>query len=423
VPIPRLPRAPAALPLLAAAALLAALPLLAGCGGVQDWLDELAGRPAATETQETVPQPSITVPAGPQLYCISNIGHTLVVFDLASRSVLPGTRRYLDLDPVGPWFSAGYGYYLSRVETSGAGSNALIEFFPKTAVERRRMKFPANSNPAALLALPSVPGKAWVALRGSTFDNFATNAIAVVDLAAWTYVLADLNSLSGPGGTIGTLVGGQTLTSLSSFVWDAACPAAGGAPCVYGLVNNFDGSVRDGWVLVLGMDGSGHPTLLDAIPVGRNPQEDLLLDGANGRLWVVNNGGYPPGHQAGTVQGLNTTDWTSTDVPDGTSSGGAVLVGIHDFDGATAWVTTYPSDAVYAMSLTAPFTLNTAPGLPTLTGPLFHTTAPAAGLYAAKGGYGPAHLAELNPATGALLADHNLQSGNGPASCAAYTVP
>jgi hypothetical protein len=394
-------------------ALFATLPLLlAGC----DLLDQLAGRPVAGETVEQVSQPAISVPSGPHLFCISNIGHTLVVFDLTARQVLLGTRRYLDLDPVGPWFSGGFGYYISRVESSGAGSNALVEFHPKTAVERRRMIFPANSNPTTMLLLPAQPGMAWVALRGSTFDNFATNGIAVVDLEAWSFDFKDLNDLAGT----------TDLTSLSSLAWDAACPSQFSGPCVYALVNNFNGAVRDGWLLVLGVAENGLPTLLDAVALGRNPQEDMLLDSANQRLWVVNNGGYPPGHQPGEIWGLYTTDFSAAPVtiPEGTlPSGTEALVGIHGFDAATAWVTTYPADAVFTLSLNSPFTFTAAPGLPTLTGPLFHTTAPVPGLYAGKGGFSTAHLAELNPATGALLADHSLQSGNGPVSCAEYSVP
>jgi hypothetical protein len=406
-------------------ALLTLLPALVGCGGVQDLLDQLAGKPAARDSSGSVTQAGVSVPSGPQLFCIANIGHTLAAFSLAERRVLPETRRYLDLDPVGPWFSGGYGYYLSRVETSGAGSNALIEFLPQSLAERRRLKFPVNSNPTALLLLPGHPGVAWVALRGSTFDNFATNAIAVVDLNAFTYTLAGLNALSGPGGAIGTRVGGEALTSLAGFAADEACPTAAGGSCVYALVNNFNGTVREGWVLVLGEDGGGGPTLLDAVPVGRNPQDDMLLDGAAGRLWVVNNGGYPPGHQPGNLQALDTSTWaTVATVADGTSPGGTVaLVGIHAFDSATAWVTTYPADAVYTLPLSAPHVLDMAPGLPMLTGPLFHTTAPGAALYAGKGGYGPAHLAELDSASGALLADHDLQIGNGPVSCGEYLVP
>lgn len=405
------------------AAALTALPLLlAGC----DLLDQLAGRPAARETSEPVSQPAISVPSGPHLYCISNIDHTLVVFDLTTRQVLPDTRRYLDLDPVGPWFSGGFGYYISRVESAGAGSNALIEFHPKTAVERRRMTFPANSNPTTLLLLPAPAGVAWVALRGSTFDNFTTNAIAVVDLSGWAYSTVDLNALAQPAKDSGTIPAGEKLTSLAGFMWDADCPSQAGRPCVYALVNNFDGAVRDGWLLVLGIKTDGSPTLLDAVALGRNPQEDMLLDAANDRLWVVNNGGYPPTHQPGEIWGLSTAGFSAAPeiVPEGTlPSGTEALVGIHGVDADTAWVTTYPADAVFTLSLADPVTLDTSPGLPTLTGPLFHTTAPVAGLYAAKGGFGTARLAELNLATGALLADHNLQSGRGPASCAEYTVP
>jgi hypothetical protein len=417
-------------------ALWAALLLLgpAGCGGdLQKVLDQLAGRPAAQSATGTADQAPVSVPSGPHLYCITNIGHTLVAFSLAERRVLPGTRRYLDLDPVGPWFAGGLGYYLARVDTSGAGANALVEFDPASATERRRLKFAALSNPTALLLPPAFPGIAWVALRGSTFDNFLTNGVAVVDLAAFTASVRDLNALRTAAGTaVGALVGGQKLTSLAGLLWDGACPAAGGAPCVYALVNNFDGQVRNGWLLALGLDATGGPVLLDAVAVGLNPMEDMYLDAARRELWVVNNGGYSPGGQPGTLQVLDTTrigdgipgnETVATVALSALGAVGADPTGIWGLGADSAWVTTYPSDALLAVSLPGRSAAPIAPAALTLTGPLIHTASPSPALYAGKGGFGPALLAELDPASGALLATHDLQSGNGPVSCAEYRVP
>src|SRR5262249_35208055 len=121
--------------------LLAALLLtcVSGCGPLQDLLDQLAGKPQAHGTTDKVGQAPISLPSGPQLYCITNISKTLVVFDLTAKQVLLNTRYFLDLDPVGPWFIGDTGYYISRVDTTGAGDNALIQFDPKTAVEQRRL--------------------------------------------------------------------------------------------------------------------------------------------------------------------------------------------------------------------------------------------------------------------------------------------
>ena len=129
--------------------------LLAGCEeDIQSILDDLAGKPQRRATVGTVDDPSILVPPGNQLVCLTNIGHTLTAFSLAEERVLLDTRRVVDLDPVGPWFHRGLGYYLSRVHASGAGANALIEFDPRSFREIRRLRFPPNSNPNQLLLLP-----------------------------------------------------------------------------------------------------------------------------------------------------------------------------------------------------------------------------------------------------------------------------
>jgi hypothetical protein len=405
------------------------------------------GDPQSRATVGTVPQVTDPVPSGEHLYCIANVGHTLVAYDLLARAVLPGTARYLALDPVGPWFADGAGYYLSRVETSGAGANALIRFDPVTTVELARLPFPPNSNPNSLLLLSGAhAGKAWVALRGSTFDNFATAGIAVVELATLGHTATcDLNANTATCARLAPTTG-LGWTSPLGFLWDPACNGGG---CAYTVVNNFDGTVRDGVLLVLAPDAQGVPQRLDAIPLGRNPQQELVLE-ATGELWVVNNGGfvhYDSTGEGGTLQVLDTTAFAN-----GTPSGetlatipvppagvdcatlprpdpGCDPTGIYALNGQTAWVTTYPDDVLRSVNLTTNELedLNTA--LPRITGPLFPVTidpvrAGGEALFAAMGGLGLAKLGELNPTTGALLGDPQLlQAGQAPLSCTEYQVP
>lgn len=398
---------PLALPALPALLALLALVVAPGC----------AEPPRPGDLTGEVVQQNDPVPAGPHLYCITNIGHTMVALSLGEPAVLTETRRWLELDPAGPWFVGGAGYYISRVDSSGAGANALIAFDPQTLAETGRLNFPPNSNPSALLPLDG-GGSAYVALRGSTFDNFATNGIAVVslpDLVQTGYL--DLNDQANQ-------VAGQTLTSLVGFFSDDACGL--GFSCIYAVADNWRNAVRQGWLLVLEPRGTGPPLIRDTVALGLNPRGTLLLDGQR-ELWVVNNGGFA-GFDGlpGTVQVLDTATFA-----DGTAGNETVALlqiggdptGIYPFGPTRGWVTTYPDDAVRTVDLDGDTLQPPDAALPTVTGPLIATTAPGPRLFAGRNGFAAAMLAELDPATGALLAEHDLQSGNGPVSCAEYTLP
>ncbi len=418
--------------------------LLAGCGDLQH-----------RDAVGTTPRFSAPLADGDYLYCISNVGHTLVAYDLAQRQPVPGSARYLDLDPVGPWFAGGAGYYLSRVDSSGAGANALIRFDPRTGAEQARLKFPPDSNPNSLLLLPPPhAGLAWVALRGSTFDNFTTDGLSVVDVATLRdTAFCDLNADTA---TCPRLVPatGSTLASPLGFLWDPACPANGSAGCAYAVVNNFDSAgVHDGRLLVLAPDPAGVPTLLDSIPLGRNPMQDVVLDAA-GLLWVVNNGGYvhfDASGQAGTLQALDTRAFAS-----GTPGAGTVATlplidpvtpevdcaatpkprpdpgcdptGIYSLDGLAAWVTTYPDDILRTVDLAARTLAPVDASLPAVTGPFFPVagdplSAGGQALFAALGGLGEARLGELNAADTSLLRNQDLLAGAAPLTCAAHALP
>ena len=412
--------------------------------------DALTGNPKASDPVGYVPPPSSHIPSGNHLFCITNLGHTLTLLHLDTATVPLGAQRYLEPDPEGPWFEAatgGVGYYLSRVESGGTGRNALIRFLSATGVETGRYYFPANSNPNDFLMLPGVAGKAWVALRGSTFDNFATNGIAVMDLPSLTQSgYADLNALAPTAGA--------TLTSLLGFQWDAACN--GGAGCAYAVVNNWANGVRQGWLLVLDADALGNPVLLDQVPLGRNPLHPLLVDDSAGELWVVNNGGYSsfcanpatcdggPGtlqvlSRAALADGVAGNETTALLASTGGCTGVSAPcaefadfppdpVSIYRFSPTRAWVTTWPDDLVRVVDLDPASPgyrslLPPDPALPRLTGPLLATSAPTPALFAGMGGFGAAHLGRLDALTGALSAEYNLAAGNGPVSCAEHAVP
>ena len=86
------------------------------------------------------------------------------------------------------------------------------------------------------------------------------------------------------------------------------------------MVGNFNGSVREGWLLVLSVDADGKPVFQDAIRLGRNPRLEMVLDG-EGELWVVNNGGFVHfGDEGapGTLQVLNTSLFANGFAGDGT---------------------------------------------------------------------------------------------------------
>jgi len=399
--------------------------LLGACeGDLERLLEQAEGRPAADGATDVVEQAPAAVPAGPHLYCITNLGKTIVAFSLERQQVLAATRRYLWPDPVGPWFADGTGFYLSRVASDGSGLNALVEFHPRTLVERRRLNFPPNSNPAALLVLPGET-LAWVALKGSTFDNFATDGIAVVDLANLAQVAyLDLNdpAVYPPGYT------GGTLTSLLALVWDDACALG---PCVYGVANNWRSGLRPGWLLVLEPTGAAAPVLRDAVPLGQSPVEGLFRE-PGGPLWVVNNGGFADfGGAPGSLQALDPAAFA-----DGVAGNETLALldagsdpgfppdptGVFAVSAGTAWLTSYPDDRVVPVDLAAR-ALAPDPALPRVTGPLVRTAAPAPALYGGLGGLGPARLGRIDPATGALLADHDLGAGAGTVGCAEYDVP
>ncbi|MBI4081405.1 MAG: hypothetical protein HY423_02215 [Candidatus Lambdaproteobacteria bacterium] len=412
--------------LLLTAALLAPL-LFAGCEErIEALLEQAQGKPSATDPTGSVDQSNDPVPAGPHLYCVTNLGRTLVAFSLAEQRVRSGTRRVLWPDPTGPWFAGDHGYYLSQVASDGSGLNALVEFYPTTLVERRRLVFPPNSNPAAVL-IPPGASEVWVALKGSTFDNFATNGVAVValePLAQRAYLNLNDSAVYPPG------FAGGVLTSPLALHWDAAC--ALGSACAYAIANNWRNGARQGWLLVLEPQPAAAPVIRDAVALGRNPMETLLRDGT-GALWVVNNGGFiEAGGLPGSLQVLDPARFA-----DGIAGNETLAVidgsthadfppdpmGLYDVGSGLARLTTYPSDVVRTVNLAARDLLPFDPALPRLTGPLYATSSPDPALYAATGGFGHARLARLDPATGAVQADHDLASGNGGVTCVEHTVP
>lgn len=399
--------------------IIALLPLffLGSCGDFfENLLDQGTGTPKKSSITGEVEQPPVSIPSGPYLYCITNIGATLVPFSLTERRVLTEARRVLFSDPVGPWFVGARGYYISRVAGDGSGKNALIEFDPVTLNERRRLRFPPNSNPTTLLVLPD-GNTVYVALRGSTFDNFATNGLSVVDLPSLEQVgYLDLNNLGiYPDGIA------EIVTSVVGLTWDAGC--MGGA-CAYAVANNFDGLIRNGWLLLLRPDGDGLQ-LSKIIALGRNPQGEPMLE-ADGDLWVVNNGGFASfSGLPGTLQVLtsgNFADGNAANDTWGVLAIGGDPTGIFPFSATTGWVTTFPDDAVRTVDLAANG-LNPGFAPVTATGPLFSTVSPSAALFAGLGGFGAARLGKLNTTTGTLEADYPLSSGNGTIGCAEYTVP
>lgn len=395
-------------------ALMAALSLfLGGCGGtLEELLEDIlnGGAPAADDISggdEDIPQ---YVPDGTQLYCITNVGHALVVFNPETQTRFSDIQKSLELDPVGPWFSGGRGFYLSRVDTSGAGANALVEFDPRTLVEVNRLNFPPNSNPTTLQFL-SGGAIAYVALRGSTFDNFATNGISVVSLGAGALIQsAFLNLTTFSGGTMSSLVG---------FFRDDACPGG----CVYAVANNWQGMVRMSNLLVLAPAGLDAPLVTDIISLGDNAVGAMMLD-AQGELWVVNNGGYADyGGGDGSLMVLDTSAFA-----DGVAGNELITTlalpgdptAIYQTGPNRAWVTTYPDETLRTVlpdtnTLTAP-----DPALPATTGPFYETVS---GLFAGSGGYGNAFLSRLDPSTGAFISSHPLEAGNGSVSCTGHTLP
>jgi len=219
----------------------------------------------------------------------------------------------------------------------------------------------------------------------------------------------------------------------------ALCAAALRRPC--------------GRLLVLAPDTLGVPVLLDSIPLGRNPMQDVVLDAA-GLLWVVNNGGYvhfDASGQAGTLQALDTHVFATgapgaatvailplinpaapeancTGTPKPRPDPGCDPTGIYSSDGLAGWVTTYPDDILRTVNLATHTVQPVDAALPAITGPFFPVASdPLAGggpaLFAALGGLGLARLGELDPAVPTLLRDQPLAAGAAPLTCAAHALP
>ena len=413
------------------------LALLVLLGGLLVGCEALEGLPDNRDPMGRKRVDVPPLPSGAHLYCITNVEHTLAVYSIAQDAVLHDRRVHLpDLDTVGPWFAGDAGYYLSRVDGSGAGSNALVRFDPITLRETGRYNFPANSNPNSLFLLPSQPGIGWVALRGSTFDRFATNGIAIMALGAGTPMrqagYADLNALAA--------LPGETLTSLLGFVWDAAGCGAG---CAWALVNNFDGALRDGVLLQLAPnpDPALPPAMVARAALGRNALWPFLL-APDGALWVVNNGGYmhyDPTGQPGFLQIISAANPALDPDLDGLPGETLPLAeptpgcsplpapdpgcdpsAVYAFDGTRAWVATYPHNVLRVARLDTHTLEDVAFSPAPMSGPLFSApSVTAIGL----GSYGVARLGILDAATGTLLGEHDLQAGRGPLGCAEHTVP
>ena len=407
---------------LLSALVLAFIVMLSGCdNALESLLDKVSGNPKADSASDETPQTNAPVPPGSHLYCLTNIGHSLVAYSLEQDKSLPETRRVVELDPVGPWFSEGLGYYLSRVDGSGAGANALIAFDPKTLAETGRLDFPPNSNPVDMVVLPG--GKvAYVALAGSTFDGFTTNGLAVVNLPALEQsAFLDLNDPSIPQPP------GEQLTSLKGLHFDVSCGDQG---CVYGVINNWFFEVRPGWLLVLAPQGTDQPKVLDLIALGVNPTESTMLDSA-GQLWVVNNGGYVDfSGGPGSLQILDTAAFSDGIVGNETVAVldiGGDPTAIYLFSQDVGWVTTYPDEEIREVETSSNQLLPRNPDLPRLTGPIISVSSElmqgdSTRLYAGTGGYGAAGLARLNPDTGEVMHLQSLEAGNGSVSCRAFTL-
>jgi hypothetical protein len=401
---------------------------LVGCDAdLQKLLDDLSGTPSASSSSSSTSQTALNIPPGPHLYCITNIGHTLVLYDLAVDQPDTGLQTFLDLDPVGPWFYGGRGYYVSRVDTSGRGANALIEFDPKTALPTRQLGLRVNTNPNNLFILPGLNGKAWIPVRGSTFNSpYGPDGIAVVDLNAMSgtlYCFLTSNVCTNPL----PLPNGVDLSGMHSiikFVWDATCPANGGHPCAYAIVNGFSGTLPQttpGTLLVLAPDANGIPTYVRQTSLGINPLEDAYLDTTLSHLWVVNNGGYQNG-ATGTLQVIDTSTSALTSLA--TLSAGYAPTGVFGFSTSTAWVTTYPNDLVMSADLTGiTLTATPNPALPPVTGSMLTSTLVGTQVFAGAGQFGPAVLQQINPSTGNLIASNALQAGDGTVSCAEFNTP
>ncbi len=399
--------------------------------------------PRETRIINVIQQAPANIPPGEHLYCITNIGHTMTVFDRPGHS-----NRFLKLDPVGPWFDSDAGYYISRVE-GGGGANALLRFSPQTLLETGEIRFGANSNPNQLLILGSDDKIGWVALRGSNFDSFATVAIAVVDLEN----MNGLDSVSLEELVPADRRNNEKLTSILGFVWDEDCPAPSGGGCAYAIVNNWNGETnshggnRAGWLLVLQPDAQGLPQLVgDVVQLGISPQLLALLYDEN--LWVVINAGYASfgSGEPGYLQKISTStlfDGASNDIqksPLASNCSGVASGEREDSQGCDpngislspqadiAWVYTGFHGHIRVLDLSTE-TLQDDNATVQLTGPLFKVSNPTPRVFSGVGGFGEARLAELNSHPGAdgktiyyIANEYDLNAGRGGLGCAAYTV-
>ncbi len=381
--------------------------------------------------------PSTLLDNGNYLYCVTNVGHSLTAFDLTRMQAFTAQGNCTELDPVGVWFGgANRGFYISRVDGLGQGSNTVIEFLPRTLQPTGRRAFlGVNANPNSLFILPTTPDLAWVAIMGSTFDSFRLSGIALLRLSSMQVLnYYDFNTLIPAAKRLN-----QRVTFLRGFVWDAACPAIlDGKGCAYAVLNNWNGATRRGWLLVLRPDAKGAPVLAgDVVRLGHAPEMPTVLDVARGKLWVVNNGGFVAlGGKAGVLQELDLNllaNGDSTDdivnerplaapaqcaSPPRPETLGCDPTGIHQVDANTAWITLYPNDTVRHLNL-ATGTLNQGSLAGRFTGPVYQTRA---GVYAGAGGFGPARLVRLDPSNGQVIGDYALNAGNGGLGCAEHTL-
>ncbi len=393
-----------------------------------------APRPGEAVREKSFPPANIS--PGEHLFCITNLGHSLTVFDLENNIHLPEENRHILMDPVGPWFDDNSGYYLSRVGGKGEGKNLLQRFSPQTLLPEGQIGFPANSNPNQLLILPKTPTAfsewGWVALRGDSHDNFATVGISVVNLERLEqesfHSLTDLVSAEKRND--------EKLTSLLGFIWDADCPSFDGS-CVYALVNNWNGEYRSGWLLVLQPDSQHRPQLKALVQLGISPPWPMLLHEQS--LWIVRSGGFVNyGGQPGSLQQINTALLadadssndiiqeialaTTSDCPakeDRLDRLGCDPTGISLApQGDRAWVFTYDDDFIRVLDLSTG-TLANDPHQLKLTGPLFSTQQ---GHFAALGGYGDAKLAKLSADGSSIQAKYDLEAGNGNLTCTPHAV-
>lgn len=366
--------------------------------------------PQKNDPTDSVDQDVETVNASRYLYCITNIGHTMTLFDLDQQTILADSQKQLELDPIGPWFYQDKGYYISRVASSGAGKNALFEFDPVTLEETDRLLFPPNSNPNSLLILPEY-GLAYVILTGSTFDNWRNNGLAVIEFGPLQQVAyLDLNLEAH-------YQDGELVASLDGLLYDDQ------RDMVYAVATNYYFEIRTGWLLALSLDGSGLPQIADSVQLGVNPRGRMVLED-NGELWVINNGGFAEfSGEEGSVQVVDVTK-LNDGIEDNEIKTQFVLggdpLGIYQINSSLAYVPTSPNDEVIAIDLQTNALAEAQGSLPKATGPFFNTA--EGELFAGLGGFGQAMLGRYASDSGGLLQEFDLNAGQGQVECAQYNV-